>query len=266
MESGITIFNHPKFGDIRATKDEKGEALFNVVDICKALEYSNNRVAVATHCESGDVTKLYVIDSLGRKQEASFVNESGLYALIFGSKVPKAKEFKHWVTSEVLPSIRKTGGYIQANTDMTDEEIMARALMVAQSTIKRRDERIKELSDKVAHDAPKVAFCDAVTSSRGSILIGELAKQITQNGVEIGQNRLFRWMRHNGFLGQSGMNFNIPLQRYVQQGLFELKTTVHTEGTDLVRAVTPMVTTKGQAYFMNGFLSGRFSPAPAGGR
>lgn len=265
MDNQIRIFNNPEFGEMRTTLSEDNEPLFNANDVCNALGYSNYRDAVIRHCEDGDVVKHDTLTE-GGVQLVNYVNESGLYSLIFGSKLPKAKEFKHWVTSEVLPSIRKTGGYIQSADDMTDEEIMARALMVAQSTIRRREEKIKELSDKVAADAPKVAFSDAVTASRGSCLIGELAKVLTQNGIAIGQNRLFRWMRHNGFLGTYGEHLNVPAQRYVEQGIFEIKRSVHAEHDQLVSTITPKVTCKGMEYFVNGFLSGRFSPVPAGGK
>ena len=265
MENSIQIFNNPEFGEMRTTLSEDNEPLFNANDVCNALGHSNYRDAVIRHCEDGDVVKRDTLTE-GGVQLVNYVNESGLYSLIFGSKLPKAKEFKHWVTSEVLPSIRKTGGYIQANEAMSDAEIMAKALLVAQSTIERRDQKIRELSAKVEHDAPKVASSEAITASKGSCLISELAKTLTQNGITIGQNRLFRWLRHNGFLGSQGGYYNVPMQEYVERGIFEIRRSYHMEGDETVSTITPLITTKGQQYFINGFLSERFSLSPAGGK
>ena len=183
----------------------------------------------------------------------TYVNESGLYALIFGSKLPSAKAFKKWVTSEVLPSIRKTGQY-GAQVPQT----FAEALMLAakqQMLIEEQQKNIETKDKKIEEDKPKVVFSDAVVGSQSSCLIGELAKILTQNGYKIGQNRLFDKLRESGYLGKSGEYYNIPNQKYIEQGLFELKKSTHSENGVMKSSVTPKVTGKGQQYFINKFLA-----------
>ena len=264
----IQIFNKPEFGDVRVLLSPAGEPWFCAADVCKALGYTNGRKAVADHVEGDDVTKRDTIDSLGRKQSATFTNESGLYCLIFGSKLEKAKEFKKWVTSEVLPTIRKHGGYIQSKEDESTEEFLARALMIANESLRKRDERLRNLQDensrqaktikvqqeKIEENAQKVLFTDAIIGSDSSCLVGELAKLLTQNGYKVGQNRLFKWFREHGYFGSHGERYNIPNQQYVEMGLFDLKKSVHSENGVLKTSVTPKVTGKGQQYFINKFL------------
>lgn len=184
-------------------------------------------------------------------QTMTIINESGLYSLILSSKLPTAKEFKHWVTSEVLPSIRKTGGYISGQETMSDSELMAKALLVAQRQIEQRDKQIAEMH-------PKVLFADSVCASKTSILVGELAKILKQNGVDnMGQNRLFEWLRTHGYLiRRKGNDYNMPAQKAMEMGLFEIKETVvsHADGHQTTNK-TPKVTGKGQQYFVNKFLS-----------
>lgn len=168
-------------------------------------------------------------------------------------RIQKLKRFKHWVTSEVLPSIRKSGGYIAGQEQMSDTELMAKALLVAQKQIEQRNLIIEQQKAKIEEDKPKTIFADAVATSKSSILIGELAKMICQNGVNIGQNRLFKWMRSNGYLMS---NNNMPKQRYVEQGLFEIKESSITQGNGNTRITyTTKVTGKGQIYFINKFLN-----------
>jgi phage antirepressor YoqD-like protein len=178
----------------------------------------------------------------------TYVTESGMYDVVLRSDSIKAKPFRKWVTSEVLPAIRKTGGYITTTQEDTPETIMARALLIADSTIKQQSAQLKE-------QAPKVLFAEAVETSSRSCLIAELAKIITQNGVKVGQNRLFEWMRNNGFLCKSGDYYNQPTQKAMEMGLFEIKKTtiVKPDGTTLVNT-TPKVTGKGQIFFVNRFL------------
>jgi len=253
MENGIKIFKNERFGEIR-TAGTSEEPLFCLADVCKVLELGNPS-QVKTRLEYGVISNEVITDALGRQQEMTFVNEDGLYDVILDSRKPQAKAFRKWITSEVLPSIRKTGGYITANADETDADIMARALIVAQETLKRRDERIKSLETEREQDKPKVAFANAIEASKSSCLIGELAKILTQNGYKIGQNRLFAWMRKNGYLGTKGERYNIPNQQYVEQGLFELKKGVRS-GNDgvLHTTITPKITGKGQSYFINKFI------------
>ncbi|WP_435645316.1 phage antirepressor [Butyricicoccus porcorum] len=246
----IKIFENPEFGSIR-TLQKDGEPWFVGKDMAAALGYSNPRKAIADHVDEEDkgVTNCY---TLGGNQNMTIINESGLYSLILSSKLPTAKKFKHWVTSEVLPSIRKTGGYISGQETMSDADLMAKALLVAQRQINQRDARIAEMQ-------PKALFADSVAASKTSILIGELAKILKQNGVEnMGQNRLFEWLRSNGYLiRRKGTDYNMPTQRAMELKLFEIKETVvsHADGHQTINK-TPKVTGKGQQYFINAFLGG----------
>lgn len=212
--NNIKIFENPEFGSIR-TVEQNGEPWLSGKDVAAALGYSNPRKAIADHVDEEDkgVTNCY---TLGGNQNMTVINESGLYSLILSSKLPTAKKFKHWVTSEILPSIRKTGGYISGQESMTDDELMAKALLVAQRQIEQRDARIAEMQ-------PKALFADSVCASKSSILVGELAKILKQNGVNMGQNRLFEWLRSNGYLiRRKGTDYNMPTQRagrvYPQHG------------------------------------------------
>ena len=259
MENQLQIFNNPQFGEIR-TAGTAEEPLFCAADITRALGYANGRDAIAKHVDTPDVAKRDIGVVTGKKADGTdavqmvsttFVNESGLYALIFGSKLDTARQFKHWVTSEVLPSIRKTGSYSVAN--LSRKEL---AMMVIQA--EEEKERLmlenKQQQAVIAEQKPKVVFADAIVGSQSSCLIGELAKIITQNGHKIGQNRLFAWLRKNHFLGTSGEYYNIPNQKYIEQGLFEIKKTSHSENGVMKTTSTPKVTGKGQQYFVNLFL------------
>lgn len=262
----IQIFNSPQFGEIR-TAGTSDNPMFCLSDLCRALGLSAKGVNQRLDKE---VISNYPLETAGGIQQALFVNEDGLYDVILESRKPEAKKFRKWITSEVLPSIRKTGGYIAAGVEDSDEEIMARALLVADATIKRKDERIAQLQaenetaqkqieeqqSKIEQDAPKVLFADAVSTSQRSCLVAELAKILKQNGVDIGQNRLYGWLRSNGYLGARGLYYNQPTQKAMKLGLFEIKQTTITkpDGTVLV-ATTPKITGKGQIYFVDKFLS-----------
>lgn len=240
----IEIFENSEFGTIRtATVDD--EPMFCLADVCKALEISNPS-KVAQRLDEDERTKL----ELGRQGETNFITESGLYAVILRSDKPNAKKFRKWVTQEVLPSIRKNGGYIAGQENMSDDELMAKALLVAQNKIDERDKQIERMK-------PKEIFADAVSASKDAILIGDLAKLISQNGYRIGQNRLFDWLRNNGYLIKSGSSRNRPMQRYVEQGLFEVKeTAINMPNGNVRTALTTKVSGKGQQYFVNKFLKG----------
>ncbi|MDY5593831.1 MAG: phage antirepressor KilAC domain-containing protein [Limosilactobacillus reuteri] len=183
------------------------------------------------------------------------INEAGVYDLIFDSKLPKAHEFKHWVTSEVLPAIRKHGAYM---TPQTIEKVLLNpdTIINLATQLKREQEQRKQLQAENEQMKPKALFADAVSTSNSSILIGQLAKILRQNGVNIGQNRLFAWMRKNGYLGTRGSNRNVPTQRSMELGLFKTKETVinHSDGHTTVN-ITTKVTGKGQQYFINKFLN-----------
>ena len=236
-------FNHPQFGEIRTMTMPNGQVGFVGNDVAKVLGYSNYRNAIVNHVDSDDKLRTQ-IEYAGQKREVTFINESGLYSLILSSKLPQAREFKHWVTSEVLPQIRKTGGYIPVQEGDDEMLIMARALQIMQRTV-------EEQKQQLADQRPKVRFAEAVTSSVNSILIRDLAKLITQNGVKIGQARLFYWLRLHGYLFQHETR---PIQKWVEQGLFDINETV----VGGITRITTKVTGKGQRYFIDGFLSGRF--------
>lgn len=241
----VQVFTSEQFGSLR-TYEENGQILFCGKDVAKALGYKNPNKAIGDHCRG--ITKRYPIqDSLGRTQEAVFISEPDLYRLITHSKLPTAEKFESWVFEEVLPAIRRTGGYMVAKQDETPEQIMARAVLVAQDTIERQKKQIDELK-------PKALFADAVAASDGTCLVGELAKMLKQNGVNIGQNRLFAWMREHGYLGKTGSNRNVPTQRSMEQGLFRIKETAvtHSDGHVTINR-TPKVTGKGQRYFIEAF-------------
>lgn len=238
----IQVFNNSEFGDIR-TVQLNNETYFVGRDVANALGYSDSFGALKKHVMSDD--KLVCqIDSAGQKRDATVINESGLYSLVLSSKLESAKRFKHWVTSEVLPTLRKTGSYGMPQ----GKELLALAVIEAQKTIEEKDKEIERMR-------PKEVFADAVASSKDSILIGELAKLICQNGYSVGQNRLFTWMRDNGYLMRQGASRNIPKQRYVEQGLFEIKESSIANPDGSVRLIkTTKVTAKGQQYFIQKFL------------
>lgn len=249
----LQIFNNEEFGRVRTAQiDDK--PYFVATDIANALGYTNPRDAVLRHCKG--VVKRDTPTSSGT-QQMSYINEGDVYRLIMRSKLPSAERFESWVMDEVLPSIRKNGGYIAGQETMTDDELLAKALMVANNKIAERDRIIEHQKAKIEYDRPKTIFADAVATSNTSILVGDLAKIICQNGVQIGQKRLFAWLRDNGYLMKNGSSYNMPIQRYVQQGLFEVKERSIQNPDGSVRiTITPKVTGKGQLYFVNKFLEG----------
>lgn len=228
-----------------------GEPYFVGKDVATILGYSNQRDALAKHVDEEDkgVAKC---DTLGGKQNLTVINESGLYSLILFSKLPQAKEFKHWVTSEVLPSIRKHGMY--AVDSLLDDPDFAIATF---QRLKEEREQRKALEVKMKEQKPLVNFANAVSTSEDSILIGDFAKLMSQNGVKIGQNRLFEWLRQKGFLiSRKGDSWNMPKQEYLDKGLFEVKeSTVKASGGLVKLYRTTKITGKGQVYFSNLILN-----------
>jgi len=238
----IQVFNNNEFGAIR-TVTINNEPWFVGKDVAEALGYAEPRSAVSKKVDNTD-RGVAEMETPSGKQNMTIINESGVYALVFGSKLESAKRFKHWVTSEVLPTLRKTGSYGMPQ----GKELLALAVIEAQKTIEEKDKEIERMR-------PKEVFADAVASSKDSILIGELAKLICQNGYSVGQNRLFAWMRDNGYLMRQGASRNIPKQRYVEQGLFEIKESSIANPDGSVRLIkTTKVTAKGQQYFIQKFL------------
>lgn len=254
-ENEVQVWNYES-SEVR-TVQVNGEPWFVGKDVATILEYSNPRKALADHVDAEDkgVTKC---DTLGGVQDLTIINESGLYSLVLSSKLPNAKKFKRWVTSEVLPSIRKHGAYM---TDQALEKALtnpdfliqlATQLKTEQEQRRRLETTVAAQSKQMEQDKPKVLFADSVAASSSSILIGELAKLIKQNGVDMGQRRLFAWMRENGYLiKRCGSEYNLPTQRSMERGLMEIKETsvIHYGYTTISK--TPKVTGKGQVYFIN---------------
>lgn len=217
-------------------------------DVAEALGYSKARNAIANHIDSEDKKDAPIQGTLGGVQEMTVINESGLYSLVLSSKLPSAKKFKRWVTSEVLPALRKTGQY--QVKELSGSELMAKALIEAQSVLAAKDKQIEEMK-------PKALFADAVATSHTSILVGELAKILKQNGIDMGQKRLFAWLREKGYLiKRQGTDYNMPTQKAMDLGLFEIKEGSYVNGSGVnITTKTPKVTGKGQQYFINKFLA-----------
>lgn len=252
MSTKVQIFSNEQFGNVRIVMNDSNEPMFCLKDLCDALSLSNNRKVKSQLDE--DVTQSYPLETAGGVQQATFVNEAGMYTVILRSDSPKAKPMQKWVTGEVLPSIRKHGAYM---TEQTLEKALTSPDFLIQLATNLKEEKQKRLEaeEKNRDNAPKVLFADAVSTSQRSCLISELAKVLSQNGVDMGQNRLFKWMRDNGYLCKKGERYNQPAQIAMELGLFELKKTTITkpDGSILI-TTTPKVTGKGQIYFVNKFI------------
>lgn len=253
----LQIFSNEEFGQVRTMLID-GEPWFVGKDVAEALGYERPTDTVRKRIDEEDrgISKM---ETPSGKQEMTIINESGLYTLVLGSKLESAKRFKRWVTSEVIPSVRKNGGYIANQENMTPEQIMAAGLQAAQKIIEEKNRQIWEQEADIQRMRPKEVFADAITTSKTSILIGALAKIISQNGVQIGQNRLFAWMRENGYLIiRRGTDYNMPTQRAMEMRLFEIKerTVNRADGSSKITRTT-MVTGRGQQYFINKFLNNK---------
>ena len=236
------------------TIEKNGEPWFVLKDVCQVLELSNPRMVKDRLPE--DVSSTYPLQTAGGVQQTTIINEDGLYDVILESRKPEARAFRKWVTSEVLPAIRQHGAYM---TPAKIEEVLLNpdTIIDLAQRLKHANEERDKLVQKVESARPLVLFAKSVTASKNSILVGELAKLIKQNGVDMGQNRLFAWMRENGYLiSRRGTDYNMPTQRSMELGLFEIKETCisHSDGHVTVNK-TPKVTGKGQLYFINKFLS-----------
>ena len=243
----VKIFNSEEFGDVR-TVTINGEPWFVGKDVADILGYQNGSRDINRHVHEED-RQNYQNGTFDSPRGMTIINESGLYALIFGSKLESAVRFKHWVTSEVLPAIRRTGGYQMPAPQ--GKELLALAVLEAQKTIEAQNTEIERMK-------PKAIFADAVSASTSSILIGDLAKLLRQNGVDTGQKRLFEQLRNEGYLMKAGSSRNMPTQRYVADGLFQIKETVISNPDGSVRMTkTTKVTGKGQQYFLNKYLKNK---------
>lgn len=248
----LQVFNYN--GNEVRTIQKDGEPWWVLKDVCEVLDISQ-AVRVAERLDEDEVSQTHITDSLGRQQSTYIINESGLYNVILRSDKPEAKPFRKWVTSEVLPSIRKHGAYM---TPQKIEEALLNpdTIIKLATNLKAEREKRMELERQAEKDKPLVTFANSVSVAKASILVGELAKLLKQNGIEMGQNRLFTWMRENGYLiSRKGTDYNMPTQRSMEMELFEIKLTTISHGdghTSLNK--TPKVTGKGQIYFINLFL------------
>lgn len=245
----IMVFESQQFGKVRTVRIG-GEPWFVATDVCKALNIKNS--TQATRRLDHDERSMF---NIGRQGRAHCVNEPGLYSLVLTSRKSAAMAFKRWITHDVIPAIRKTGGYIAGEEHMADDELMAKALIVANNKLLQREQHIKALEAKIQGDAPKVLFADSVASSQQSILVRQLALILRQNGMDIGQQRLFQRLRDEGYLCSTrGERYNTPTQRAMDLKLFEVKeTTVNTPNGVALR-LTTKVTPKGQVYFVNRYI------------
>lgn len=246
---------------LRTLTDEAGEPWFVAKDVCDILELSN--VTEALRSLDDDEKSNFRISEVAQNggRAPLIISEPGLYKLIMRSRKPEAKEFQRWVTHEVLPQIRKTGGYIPATDADDDMTILAKAVMIGQRTMEAQKRKIASQQSRIVELEPKARFADTVAASDGTCLVGELAKMLRQNGMDIGQNRLFRLLQADGYLGKSGSNRNVPTQRAMDLGLFRIKetTVTHADGHTTVSR-TPKVTGKGQRYFIDRYW-GRAQPS-----
>lgn len=240
----LQIFNNSEFGEIRVLEKE-GQAWFVGKDIASALGYERPTKAIQDHVDKEDKDEVPIQDSIGRMQSTPAINESGMYSLILSSKLPTAKKFKHWVTSEVLPSIRKHGGYIKNQENISSEELLANAVLVAQNVIKEKDRLLEEQKSKVL-------FAGAVENSDDVILVKEMANILSQRGFTIGQNQLFQFLRDKGYLCKKrGDMYHLPTKRY--QHLFKVTKNIVQNSKGSKVSNTPKITGKGQMYFMEKF-------------
>ena len=249
MRNELTVFENEKFGKVRVvTENEK--PYFNLNDVCEILGLKNPR-QVKTRLKEDGVRLMDIIDNLGRVQKNNFIDESNLYKCIFQSDKPEAEAITEWVTGEVLPTIRKTGMYV------TDELLNNPDLAIKAFTrLKEEQEKRMRLEKEIEEQAPAVAFANSLTVSKDCILVRELSKILKQNGIDVGETRLFEWLRQNGYLiSKVGSDWNLPTQKSMNLGLFVIKEGTRmstTEGSKITK--TPKVTGKGQQYFLNKFL------------
>lgn len=245
----VTIFRKDEFGAVRAVTLE-GEPWFVAADVCRALGLGNSSDVIKRLDE--DERTLVSIEGASNGLPVNAVNEPGLYALILGSRKPEAKAFKRWITHEVIPSIRKTGGYIAGQETMDDDQLLANALMVAQRKITERNKQLEAANAKIQADAPKVLFAETVEKAEGDILVRQLAKLMVQRGYDTGEKRLYDLLRRDGFvIKANAKDQNAPTQRSVDMGLMRsIERTVSSAEKTFISSTT-VITPKGQIYFLN---------------
>ena len=244
MTNEIKIFESPEFGRIRTVSDERGEPWFCLADVCKVLGLKQNGVVM--RLEKG-VISTEPLSTRGGTQMANFVSEDGLYDVILDSRKPSARAFRKWVTSEVLPQIRRTGGYVPLSAEDDEKTILAKAVRILNRTLEQKDVLLRRKEELIEEQRPKVEFADALTTGDGCILISELAKLLTRNGFVTGRTRLYRWMREHGYIFKRSTE---PIQMWVERGIFAQSVTVIKTNHGSEERVTTKVTGKGQEYFL----------------
>lgn len=244
----VTIFRKDEFGAVRAVTLE-GEPWFVAADVCRALGLGNSSDVIKRLDE--DERTLVSIEGASNGLPVNAVNEPGLYALILGSRKPEAKAFKRWITHEVIPEIRKTGGYIAGQEMMDDDQLLANALMVAQRKIAERNKQLEAANEKIKADAPKVLFAETVEKAETCISIGTLAKILNQAGLDIGERRLFERLRNDKWLNSKGRNWNIPSQKSMDMGLMRVHESTISRSSGIQINKTPLITGKGQRFFLD---------------
>ena len=246
----VTIFSKDEFGAVRAVT-LGGEPWFVAADVCRALGLGNSSQAIAK-LDDDEKSGVIISDPHGREQVTRFISESGLYALVLSSRKPEAKAFKRWITHEVIPAIRKTGGYIAGQETMDDDQLLANALMVAQRKIAERNKQLEAANEKIKADAPKVLFAETVQKAEGDILVRQLARLMNQRGYDVGERRLYEILRRDGWvIKANAKDQNAPTQKSVDMGLMRVieRTVGSAEKTFL--STTTVITPKGQLYFLN---------------
>ena len=240
MTNEIKVFQNEEFGSVR-TMEINGEPYFVGKDVAEILGYAKARNAIAAHVDSDDKKDAPIQGDLGGTQTMTIINESGLYSLILSSKLPNAKKFKHWVTSEVLPTIRKTGGYV-SNEDMFINTYLPYADDNTKMLFRTTLSTINQLNDKISKDKPYVDFAKHVTDSSDTVDVGEFSKIVKNENIKIGRNRLFDWLRNKGYL----MYNNTPYQKYIDNGYFKVTEVIRNTpyGTKLFPKT--LITGKGQ--------------------
>ena len=252
----VTIFSKDEFGAVRAVTLE-GEPWFVAADVCRALGLGNSSQAIAK-LDDDEKSGVIISDPHGREQVTRFISESGLYALVLSSRKPEAKAFKRWITHEVIPAIRKTGGYIAGQETMDDDQLLANALMVAQRKIAERNKQLEAANEKIKADAPKVLFAETVQKAEGDILVRQLARLMNQRGYDVGERRLYEILRRDGWvIKANAKDQNAPTQKSVDMGLMRVieRTVGSAEKTFL--STTTVITPKGQLYFLNKYAPER---------
>ena len=246
----IKIFGNPNFGDIRIAVNEKGEALFCLLDACKALELANPS-QVKTRLDSSNLISVEVTTKSAnrhgeftRTTSMTYIGEANLYRCIFQSKKEEAKTFQDWVFGEVLPQIRKTGGYIPVSADDDEKTVLAKALGIMKRTLEEKDRLIEE-------QRPMAELGKQVSGSDENIMVGEMAKILYENGIEIGRRRMFKWLRENGYIFKQSRE---PMQKWIERGIMAVKECWISTDHGMELAVTPMITGKGQQHFLQIFL------------